>query len=361
MKKPEFEVEVSFGPSYDIWMASYFMAGLIKLAGQRRIRLAAMSKHQRLAIGEDASRYTLCALRCRDVAGGRETTVCFELSDHCNSWSQWGLENADVYFKRSYDSHQVSLLDDDKQTKIRRMNPIFGVWDWGVAAWNVRSWMRIGQVLLGALSDPAKFARAKEEAKLMMTLADTGLYECSVEGPKTNRVLFKTRVYDPGREGGDWVHDYNEERTGLVRALKEALGEQFSGGLVRSRYSCYKYPDLVAERSYLRPEFIRMANRMLVSVHVRGLFDCTPFSLVECVAGSRCAVTHRPSHEYADPLVPGQHYLAFKTEKECIDICRRLLADRPLAERVRREGHDYYMNSIRPDTMMYRYLSQAMG
>ena len=145
-----------------------------------------------------------------------------------------------------------------------------------------------------------------------------------------------------------------------MRALKEAFGTQFIGGLRPSRYALDHYPDCVVDDSFDFAEHLRQTKINLINVNTDGLHNSTGWKLAEMLAAATCVVAERPKHKLPVPLTEGLHYQSFTTPDECVAACRILLADAELANNMRHANYAYYRHQVRPDSLIERCLVEAL-
>jgi hypothetical protein len=171
-------------------------------------------------------------------------------------------------------------------------------------------------------------------------------------------VVFQTRVWEP-HDTTDDADQVNQERVDLVRALRDALGERFVGGLVPTPFAAKNFPDAVTPHDASRAGYVQMSKRSLVGVYSRGLHHSLAFKLAEYLAASKCVVSTPFRNELPAPLVEGTNYLEFDGIEQCVAQCRRLLADADLAAEMRRRNREYFLREVEPASHMRRCLDRA--
>ena len=88
-----------------------------------------------------------------------------------------------------------------------------------------------------------------------------------------------------------------------------------------------------------------------------GLDGSPGFKIGESMAAGAAIVSQPFRFELPEPLVPEVHYLPFAEPEECVAQCRRLLEDRPLADRMRRTNLLYYRRHVRPEAHVRNLLT----
>lgn len=264
------------------------------------------------------------------------------------------LSEVDCYFKRSFsERHNAELQQGD------RIHP-FGLSYVVTCRASVFRTMR--------LRDPLR-QKASRAAKAIMgrsAYPRVRAFEAPPQVRDDPKVVFMTRVYDPSGEPGEdpqaLLHgnagpereQINEMRAGCVRALREAFGPSFSGGLAPTAYGTARYPDCVSDAAALpRTQYLRAAKKADVGIATMGLHESNQWKLAEYVAASRAIVSERLRYQ-----VPGfsqpQNYLEFETPEECVERTADLLGSRDRRLAMMRENARHYEAYVRPDSAVAR-------
>jgi hypothetical protein len=184
------------------------------------------------------------------------------------------------------------------------------------------------------------------------------------EEPAEERILFQTRLWMPQecpRISEGRLAVINKTRVNMVRSLRKAFGEQFSGGLIPTALAQQQYPDCCLPSGNAgRRNYFDLVKSCLICVTTAGLHESIGFKLPEYLAASRCIVTEPLKYRLPVPLEDGKHYLSFRTADECVTACERLLKDSQFANQMRRANHDYYLSEVEPAKLVYRCLHSAM-
>jgi hypothetical protein len=153
----------------------------------------------------------------------------------------------------------------------------------------------------------------------------------------------------------------NRMRIDCIRALREALGERFCGGVQNSLQAKKSCPDLIlpdemTQRQYflslLRQNFICLAND--------GLYHSIGWKMAEYAANARAIVTETLKYELPGNFSEGQNYLSFASPEECTAQTSRLLDDTALIHRMEENNFTYYCDYARPEGMVRHSLQEAM-
>ena len=242
-------VDLFLGNGLDIWMHSYFLAGLVQLAEEGEITL-------RVLRGKDLALFPMMQrihnpiilfLKITTTTGDNPRIICFDPLDKSDVWLTPAMEECDVYFKRSTYLPNTQQLTKSQRSKVRPINPIFATWI-SSPAWTGRIYTAFLRTALRqiATGTPVRTATNSlmRSSQVFASLPSLAQYEDTPAGTKRNQVLFQTRLWDPSEEKGDWVEPCNQHRVAMVRTLRERLGDRCVGGLIRTPYTEKHYPDL---------------------------------------------------------------------------------------------------------------------
>jgi hypothetical protein len=369
MDKPHFKVEL-FLAQFDIWLHSYFIAGMVQLANEGAITLRVMGgQDRRRCLAWQKKEFPLLTIKCTDVRRNHSRIICFDPKDQSNAWQTQALEGCDVYYKRSTHRPDTECLTQSQQSKVHSINPMFATWCSGAGTWNARlsaAMVAMAGHEIGTGMPPRKSVNTMlRQLRIFAFLSTLDEYEDTPADNKRKQVLFQTRLWDPAEEEGDWVEECNLHRVEMVRVLRRRLGDRCVGGLIRTPFTEKHYPELMsnltANAKAKRPEFIRLCRQFLVRVNIKALFDAVPYSLGETLAANNCLVSEDIRNGFATPLVEGEHYAGFTTPDECADRCEELLDADDKANRLRAAAYAYYCNAVRPKEAMRTFLKQAMS
>ncbi|HEX4048975.1 MAG TPA: glycosyltransferase, partial [Elusimicrobiota bacterium] len=196
------------------------------------------------------------------------------------------------------------------------------------------------------------------DLRMLAALPTPAAFENFAPGARSGDVLYQTRVWAPEPSTDD-LEALNRERAELVRELRAAFPDAFAGGIVADAFSTAHFPGLVTRRSLHRAEYAAMSRRAAIGIYSRGLHHSLAFKLSEYLAGGLCVVSTPLAHELPAPLVPGRHYLEYRTPAECVAAVGWLRAHPEAADRMRRENVDYYRTNLAPAPFVVSLLERA--
>jgi hypothetical protein len=104
----------------------------------------------------------------------------------------------------------------------------------------------------------------------------------SLEG----RVLFLARTWDTHEAPGEKnLERINETRAECIRALRQAFGARFFGGLVRTAFALKRYPDCVVPEDVRtsRTQYLKRLRRFPICIATTGLHQSVGWKFVEYV------------------------------------------------------------------------------
>jgi hypothetical protein len=341
------EVEVHPHPSFT--HLAYVLTGLATLARAGRLCLEA-------ARGDPRSHPLV--LRCR-VEGdqGSERRVVFDMLDRSNEWDLPGLDRADVYFKRSFHRPDVDRLGPDRAGRVEPFGMDFLVRSPESTRWMLRH--AVLPELLASVRPPRpRLADRLVDYRSFVGCPGVDEFEVPPEVPAAARIVFQTRVWSRGELGPE-SEAINDQRVLMLRALRREFGPRFSGGLVPTPLARERWPAELSDAPTRRRDHIRWVQSALVAVYTRGLHHSTAFKLPEYLAASRCVVAEPVRNALPQPLVPGEHFLEFRTPAECVERCAAVLASPELRDRLRRRAWDYWRAEGRPEVRIERCLARV--
>lgn len=305
--------------------------------------------------------------------GGRVAKVCIDLFDGGKVASPDGLEKADVYFKRSYDTRVVQTLVPSARRKVKRFG--LNLFCLGDADKDVHERTAIERRLRRELGKPLTRDEWRFRATALLSswsprwLPRTiGRYLIPRESafrappgvPRRETVVFQPRVYAPEMAPtAPDILDINERRASLVRALRRHFGHRFIGGVCRGRFADQRYADCLTPLPDDQWTYIRMLRTCSVAVVTDGIHGSIPWKVPEFLAGGLCIVAEPLKYELPSPLLPGEHLLEYSTEEACLDACDRLLSNPHLRRSMESANLAYFDSHVRAERLLARCISVA--
>jgi hypothetical protein len=289
--------------------------------------------------------------RCADSARRR---VCFDIHDRSYLFFEPELKACDVYFKRSHFRPDVAKVPADLRAKIVPFGPIFGPGHHSSPTPLVMGWLRY------ALAHPRKAVTSFRHLTDFLRLPVTRDFERSPEHDMPAKVILQTRLWTESEvTAAPFAPEINEERVGVVRALRKALGDRFVGGALATPFAQKEFPDVVCHWDTRRSAYLKTMQTCLIGIYTKGLHHATAWKLGEYMAASMCVVASELRNDFAVPFTAPRNYLPFTSGEECAAQCLKLLDDREMARAMVRANHEYYREHVRPGRQLRRWLDHA--
>jgi hypothetical protein len=275
---------------------------------------------------------------CLDVTHGSTRRIAIDLRDGLGI-SRPIIDNVDVYLKRAFYPPEIAALPDDLARKMHAFGLNYGCRS---AASTVR--------LLGNVGWPIVRQGTPGLARLRQYFSTPApsAFEQSPDAAVEAKVVFQTRLWTKGEVPESEVEPLNDGRVAMVRALRQAFGDRFVGGLVPTPFALQHYPNEITPHSSRYAQYLALKKRYLVSIYTRGVEHSLAFKLGETLAASQCLVSVPLRYALPAPLVAGEHYLSFETTDEAVSACQRLFEAPRLARSMRLANHAYYLREVEP-------------
>ena len=348
MSAASYRVRALLHPLLESTQVFFLYTALLELADAGEIELSwdAVSRAADYAITMELER----------IADGARRRVCFDIHDRSYLFFEPELKACDVYFKRSHDAPDVAKLAPELRAKVVCFGPIFGPGNRSAILPLTAGWLRY------AVANPRKAGASFRHLTDFLRLPVTRDFERGPEHEMPPRVLLQTRLWSEAEvTAPPFAPEINEERVGVVRALRKALGERFVGGALATPFAQREYPDVVCHWDTRRSAYLQTMQTCLVGIYTKGLHHATAWKLGEYVAASMCVVASELRNDFPEPFTAPRNYLPFTTGEECAAQCLRLLDDREMSREMVRANHAYYANHVRPGKQLRHWFGQAFA
>ena len=343
---PPLDVVVFVSPDHDLYHTSRVFTGFTALASRHAIRL-------RFEVPAGDSRWLAGdpIVVCFEVRSGPRHRIALDLRDGLGI-SRPIIDRVDRYFKRAYYTPEVSALEPYLAAKVQPFGLNYG-------CRSARSALRVISKV-----GPPLLRRGRSGVQRLRQYLATPPPQAFEQGPDVAlepHVMFQTRLWTPQEIPPDEVEPLNESRVAMVRALKQAFGTRFIGGLVPTPFARANYPEDLTPHSSRYREYLALKKRCLISVYTRGVEHSLAFKLGETIAAAQCLVSVPLRYELPSALREGENYLAFDTTSEAVNACQRLIDDAGLARRMRYANRDYYLREVEPGAHIANILSRCVS
>lgn len=305
-------------------------------------------------------------------------TVCLDMHDSPRAASWNGLVECDFYFKRSYyrpfleqylaerGEEYVPLLNKiipyGLNYRVTSANERHHILRKIVSLSNQRMWLKDSKYSIRQLAQGV----ARSFSWETHVLKASRRLEVDYTYPAERSVLLQTRLIDPGiaksEQGADLINQLNERRVDIVRALKAGLGDRFVGGIIPQGSVAKQYPrEIMTNEAYGGLDYLDLLSRNTVVVYTKGRAHSNGWRLPEYLSMSRCIVSEQLHYELPVPLQEGKNVLYFDTPESCVHACQRLLADDTMADKMRENNWNYYLNNVQPAAIVRNCLLKALA
>ena len=274
-----------------------------------------------------------------EVEGKR---LVIELYDHANEWDLNLLEWCDVYAKRNIHPLHVTPLQ-------HKIVP-FG---FHLAAHSRRSALAVLAAIAAAV--PSGYRLKADDLYRYLVTPHWRDFELQPNEPVEQTVLFQTRVW-PLDETAEDI-GINERRVALLRALRNAFGPRFVGGLVPTPFARAHYPDLITSFPTRQPQYVKWARKPGVAVYCPGLFGAIAIKMAEFLAASKGIVSEPIENLLPAPL---SHVAFCGLPDEYVSACEALLTQPERMRAGREASWAYYREYVYTPTAMRRLLNLVL-
>jgi hypothetical protein len=301
--------------------------------------------------------------------------ICYDMHDSHPVVALERLQRSDVYFKRSFNTRTRVGLAEQDSIKLRPLGL------------NVHA---VGHRDRGALQRLALESRIRRSRSHPLTreewsyrlvallssyrplvapawarnwlIAKAQDLEAPPQSSLTGTVFFQTRLWSRDVAPKESrLDELNNRRAQLVRALREAFGSRFRGGLIPTPLAKKAHPDCISDLPTTQAAYLEEVKQAQIGVVTRGLHGSVPWKLAENLAASRCVVSESWSVSLPPPLESGTNLLWFERVEGCLASIDHLLSQPRAAADMQRANADYYERYVRPSALVLNTLNCIHG
>lgn len=283
----------------------------------------------------------------------RKISVAIDLYDLNNSFSQYALANADVVYKRSYNSAVIKHLPKAYQEKLKPFGltyPVKGEWAKNIKLYRLSVFL--SNVMAHWKWDKAILSRwfsiRKDIYKQAEHFEKNILPESSFcpSANTTGKIFYQKRFFEDERD--EDTLQIHQNRYELVKVLRNQYQSRFVGGLAKSKLVTAKYSDALSNIATPQ-EFMQALEECKIAVYTRGLVHSTGWTLAEYMAKEKVIIAERLYNELPEPLIHGQHVLFFSTPQEVIELIKALDDDAHLSRQLSDNARKYFEMYVLPE------------
>lgn len=181
---------------------------------------------------------------------------------------------------------------------------------------------------------------------------------------ESNKILFRSRLWDAGKEHPDWKRDIrrvlNAERIKLNLLLQEKFGKAFIGGIRNDCFATKECPELMLpEKEFDRSKYLEKIKESSIGIATPGLEGSIGAKFGEYMANGLAIITN-PIDEFQllGPLKEGLNYLSYSTQDECLEKTELLFSNDDLRRNMQRANREYYDKWVHPGMKMTKILER---
>lgn len=300
-----------------------------------------------------------------DVIINNSILVHYDVADS-KKINEDALSACDIYFKRSYCTDYISSYYPEDAKKIKPLGLYFLAIDNELDLYSLKRDIRFSSGINKLKSIVKHFDRTN-------TLTDSPYLKFFEQTPlasKAPKILFFAKVWDPDFDGEYKIttedHEdriqINQHRVDCIRALKEAYGEKFTGGIEASNFSRKYCRDLVITNTEKtkRRNYIKLMQEHDICIATAGLHQSVGGKFTEYLAASRSIVTEPLAYDPIGSIKAEVNYFEFTKVEECVSAVDVLMNNTMLREKQMLNNYEYYHSVVRPDLQVKTSLITAL-
>ena len=277
------------------------------------------------------------------------------------------LETVDLYFKRSF---RDAAVPDKYKDRVFPLGLNYELYPDGIGKLEIARFFlnkQIGKSTKQMIRSVLRNLHFKYQPTV------SGMHAPPDPG-RSPKVLFMTRTWDPdnNRSGvSEEIRAYskrictevNQTRASIIGILRERLGDRFYGGFARDAYSSSKYNQYLLSdtRMAQKRAYINILREYPICIASTGLFSSIGWKLGEYVAFSKAIVSEKLQFEVPGNFSRDKNYLEFETADQCVEQTLLLLDNQAKRTKMMEDNHQYYVDYLAPDMLIWRTLERATG
>lgn len=303
-----------------------------------------------------ASFYTLL-----DHQSGEKINFVFDLYDHAEHFSKVGIEEADYYFKRSYESRFVDAVSIKNNRTIHKFGLCFGTHS---------KYKRNDALFLIGLFGSNLLLNIKKDRLLFKRLISTWKAQQrhwsfintsrkidrfqAMDPSSEKTILFQTRCFLHEKDLD--VRQIHEQRYQIIKVLHHEFSESFLGGFIPSKVVLEKYRDAITNVPSEPEKYLDALKKAKIVVYSRGLANSPAWKMAEYLSQGKVIIAERLTTELPVPLEEGKELLYFDSYAELVEKIKLVLSDDALAARLSIQARKYFETHVHPKENIKRIL-----
>jgi hypothetical protein len=180
-----------------------------------------------------------------------------------------------------------------------------------------------------------------------------------------NRILFMTRLWDPGEaksEASKYHREHiNNVRVQCIEACRKEFGKYFTGGLSKTGYTQERYKSLLVPQQLTNKfNYLNAVKEHSICIATTGLHDSIGWKMAEYVAASRAIVSEPLHFELPGNFEKDVNYLEFEHVDQLVSKLQTLLQSQKTVLQMMESNFRYYNNFLKPENMIFNTLLTVM-
>ena len=362
---PVTEAETQIAPYHVVWRV-YPQLDLVVMSGILS-GLAALEKRDQISLSIEfmgspvKDPDAVIELVATDRRTGEIRNIVIDSYDRADRIAASAWKFADVYFKRAFGPQTPACASHAR--KIVPAGLSFG-------CYSREALRHVCIAVLASLRKESRRTRgvmrdllrhAYEGARLWLTFPTPQDPMLRDDDVKDLNIVFQPRLWPTTPGSGDQFDVVNQDRIAIVRALREAFPNERAIGLVHSETAAAMAPELQLSEHTRSDKYHEQLRRARIAVNCVGLSGSVGFKFCEYLAAGNAVVSQPITHRFLAPITEGEHYVAYRSPEECVDLCRRLMADDALSSRMRDVNRQYFLDWVNPAAHLSHLLTRAFA
>src|SRR5262249_14728323 len=155
----------------------------------------------------------------------------------------------------------------------------------------------------------------------------------------------------------------NNARARCIELLRREFGNRFLGGFIHTDFAARNYPGALLPDNAVsaKENYLKLLRAFPICVATTGLHGSIGWKMGEYVAFSRAIASERLNYEVPGNFMTGQNYLEFTGPEACVNAVHQLFSDGALRYAMMRNNYEYYLASLKPDTMVSRCIEIGLS
>ncbi|MHA4842631.1 hypothetical protein ACX0G7_00645 [Flavitalea antarctica] len=184
--------------------------------------------------------------------------------------------------------------------------------------------------------------------------------------PKTNNILFLTRLWDPNEAKSERSKEFririNKTRVECIERCRDTYGVDFTGGLYREKFALKNFPDLIMDDALTNKSgFLKAVKDHAICIATTGLHKSIGWKMAEYVAASRAIVSEPLNFDLPGQFSIDENYCQFDTADQLIEQIDKLRGSQSEMLKLMINNFHYYNNFVKPERLILNSLITVLN